>query len=535
MQPGTSTIADRYEPRVLLATGGMGQVWRAHDTRLGRDVALKVLRSEFTGDPSFLARFRAEARHTAVLSHPNIATLYDYGEVPAGPDSPEHLAYLVMELVEGESLSQLLAREGRLEPRRAADVLRQTAAGLGAAHALGVVHRDVKPGNVLVARDGTVKLTDFGIASSAASVPLTGTGQIIGTAHYLSPEQAQGASATPASDVYALGLVGWEMLAGRRAFDGESSVQVALRQITDFPPPLPDEVPVGLRNLLDRAMVKDPAQRIPDGAAFRQEVEGVLAGRVPDPVDRAATAVLPPHLVAAPPDGTRVLPPVGLAAASGGPAPRPAAHSRRGLAAALAALALLAALAVVLVLTLGDDDPRTGDAGPTTSAPSTSAPSTTAAPEPEVVEIDERDYLDRPVGEVQAELTLLGLTVQLRPVTTGDAADGAVLAVSPDGELAVGDTVTVTHVVAPPPPPAPAPAPAPSDDDGGDDDSGGGDDDGGGNGNEGGGNGTEGGGNGTEGNQGNGNGNGGGNDIARGAVNGNGGGNGNGNGGRGNG
>src|SRR3712207_1346421 len=159
VQPGATPIADRYELRSLLATGGMGQVWRAHDTRLGRDVALKLLRSEYTGDPSFLARFRAEARHTAALSHPNIATLYDYGEVPAGPGSAEHLAYLVMELVDGESLSQLLVREGRLDPARTAEVLRQTAAGLGAAHAVGVVHRDVKPGNVLVARDGTCKLT----------------------------------------------------------------------------------------------------------------------------------------------------------------------------------------------------------------------------------------------------------------------------------------------------------------------------------------------------------------------------------------
>src|SRR4051794_31672196 len=139
VQPGSTTLADRYELRSLLATGGMGQVWRAHDTRLGRDVAVKVLRSEYTGDPSFLARFRAEARHTAVLSHPNIATLHDYGEV-GGDGRGEHLAYLVMELVEGESLSTLIAREGRLNPDRTADVLRQTAAGLGAAHARGVVH-----------------------------------------------------------------------------------------------------------------------------------------------------------------------------------------------------------------------------------------------------------------------------------------------------------------------------------------------------------------------------------------------------------
>ncbi|WP_231502721.1 serine/threonine-protein kinase [Blastococcus sp. URHD0036] len=482
MQPGVTTIADRYELRTLLATGGMGQVWRGHDTLLGRDVAVKVLRSEYTGDPSFLARFRAEARHTAVLGHPNIATLYDYGEVPAGPGSTEHLAYLVMELVDGEALSQLLARGGPLDAARTADVLRQTAAGLGAAHAVGVVHRDVKPGNVLVRRDGTSKLTDFGIASSAASVPLTGTGQIIGTAYYLSPEQAQGAAATPASDVYALGLVGYEMLAGRRAFDGENSVQVALRHITDVPPPLPATVPAGLRDLIDRALVKDPARRIPDGNAFRDAVDDVLAGRAPGTVAPAATRVFPAHGPGPSPATAR--------------APRPQPHRRsrrRGLVAALAALAVLAVLAVVLVLSLaGDDDPGSGAAAPTTSAPTTSSPAATAAPEPEVVEIDAADYVGRPVGEVQAELTRLGLTVQLRPVTTADAPDGEVLAVSPDGELAIGRAVTLTHAAAPPPTSAPAPssapAPAPSEDDGGSSDDGGNSGNGNGNGNGNGGN-----------------------------------------------
>src|SRR3954467_3876131 len=225
----------------------MGQVWRARDTVLHRPVAVKVLRSEFTGDPTFVARFRAEAQHTAVLAHRNIATLYDYGEAPAGKGG-EHLAYLVMELVEGEPLSALparqgplaarLAREGRLDARRTLDVLRQTAAALAAAHAAGVVHRDVKPGNVLVGADGIVKITDFGIAWSASSVPLTLTGQVVGTAHYLSPEQAAGEKARPASDVYALGMIGYECLAGRRAFDGENSVQIALRQLRDTPDPL---------------------------------------------------------------------------------------------------------------------------------------------------------------------------------------------------------------------------------------------------------------------------------------------------------
>ncbi|MGY1739402.1 MULTISPECIES: protein kinase domain-containing protein [unclassified Blastococcus] len=465
MQPGPTVIADRYELRSLLATGGMGRVWRAHDTRLGRDVAIKVLRSEFTGDASFLARFRAEARHTAVLSHPNIATLHDYGEITEGP---EHLAYLVMELVDGESLSQLLAREGRLDPARAAAVLRQTAAGLGAAHALGVVHRDVKPGNVLVARDGTCKLTDFGIASSAASVPLTGTGQIIGTAHYLSPEQAQGAPATPASDVYALGLVGYEMLAGRRAFEGESSVQVALKQIHELPPPLPADVPEGLRAVVGRALVKDPAQRIPTGAAFRDALDAAPAGRPVADVDRADTAVLAPPPVAPTPSGpppvTRVLPAAAPTAPAAGPPPqpfgapgtdRPRRRPRRGLLAGAAVLVALFALGVVLALVLrSGDDPGSGEAETTASAPAdqgTSAPATPTAEEPPPVQVAADDYVGRPVDRVQAELTELGLRVQLRPVATGDADEGDVLALDPVGALAPGDVVTVTHAVAPPP------------------------------------------------------------------------------------
>ncbi len=227
-------LGKRYRLESLIATGGMGQVWRARDVVLDRPVAVKVLRTEYTGDPAFLARFRAEARLTAGLTAPTIATLHDYGEAP-GPGGVERLAFLVMELVDGESLSAVLAREGRLTAARTVQVVRQIAAGLAVAHAAGVVHRDVKPANVLVRTDGTVTITDFGIASSVAGVPITRTGQVIGTAQYLSPEQAQGERATPASDVYALGLVAYECLAGRRAFDGENSVQVAVRQIREVP------------------------------------------------------------------------------------------------------------------------------------------------------------------------------------------------------------------------------------------------------------------------------------------------------------
>ena len=239
VEPGRRCLGDRYELHQLIAAGGMGQVWRATDTALHRSVAVKVLRSEYTGDPSFLARFRAEAQHAASLSHPNIAAVFDYGEEIAQDGTGETLAYLVMELVEGEPLSALVAREGPLDTATTLSLLRQTAFGLGEAHAAGMVHRDVKPGNILVRPDGSVKITDFGIAHSARSVALTKTGQVIGTPQYLSPEQAEGRPATPASDVYALGLIGYECLTGHPAFDGDNAVTIALKQVRQEPEPLP--------------------------------------------------------------------------------------------------------------------------------------------------------------------------------------------------------------------------------------------------------------------------------------------------------
>ncbi|MCO7221328.1 serine/threonine-protein kinase, partial [Klenkia sp. PcliD-1-E] len=269
----TRVLGDRYELRSVIATGGMGRVWRAHDQRLSRPVAVKLLRGEYAGDPEFIARFRAEARHTALLRDEHVAAVYDYGET--GVDG-EQLAWLVMELVEGEPLSALRKREGALDADRVVDLLRQAASGLAAAHAAGVVHRDVKPGNLLVRPDGSLAITDFGIAWSAASVSLTGTGEVIGTAHYLSPEQAQGRQATAASDVYALGMVAYELLTGRRAWPGDSPVAVVLQQIHDDPEPLPGTVPAGVRQLVDAMLVKDPADRLADGAAVLAEVERLV-------------------------------------------------------------------------------------------------------------------------------------------------------------------------------------------------------------------------------------------------------------------
>jgi serine/threonine-protein kinase len=439
-------LGNRYELLLPLASGGMGRVWRARDTLLERPVAIKVLRSELAGDATFRARFRAEAQHTASLHHPNIASVFDYGEQEV---EGECLAYLVMELVEGEALSTLLEREGRLDPARTLDVLRQTAAALAAAHAAGVVHRDVKPGNVLVGNDGRVKIADFGIAWSASSVPLTGTGQVVGTAHYLSPEQAEGAKASPASDVYALGTVAYECLAGRRAFDGENSVQIALKQIREQPLPLPAEIPPGVRTVVERAMAKDPAVRYPDGAALRDAVE---AAATVSPTVPVASAVSPPTATFPAPTGA-------FPAQSMSPGParrswRPRRATVRVLAGAVAAFAVVAALVGALA--------GAGGANPASGAGGSSSPSSTVST-PAPVDVVAADLVGRPLAEVEAELTGRGLQVQATPVTTGDVAAGLVTAVTPEGDLARGTAVTLSYAVAPAAPvvaPAPAPAPA---------------------------------------------------------------------------
>ncbi|MBB3677303.1 serine/threonine-protein kinase [Modestobacter versicolor] len=435
VEPARKILADRYELRALLAAGGMGQVWRAHDQLLGRPVAVKVLRSEYTGDELFLARFRAEAQHAAALGHPNIAAVYDYGEEPAIDGSGEHLAYLVMELVEGESLSSLLARGGALTPDRTLDLLRQTAAALAVAHEAGVVHRDVKPGNVLVRWDGTVKITDFGIAWSAGSVPLTQTGQVIGTASYLSPEQAAGAHATPASDVYALGMVGYECLAGRRAFDGDNSVTIALRHLRDTPDPLPDEVPAGIRTLIEHALVKDPAQRYPDGAAFVAAVDEVLAGRQLPPVQRTDTQsfwLLPDAAAlagAAPATGETRRP------------PRPAPQGRVGR-----LLVPLVALLVGAGLAAGVLQALTPTAPPATTA---STLQVTASPAADELVLERADYVGRPVDAVRIQLEAMDLQVQLEAVETDEVSPGTVVDVAPlSVRLQPGQTVLVSYAAA---------------------------------------------------------------------------------------
>lgn len=277
-----AVISDRYRLLRLIATGGMGQVWEAADSVLDRRVAVKILKPEFSSDPEFVDRFRSEAKVTAKISHPGIATVYDYGQV-TDPASGSPLSYLVMELVVGEPLSDVLAREGTLPLRHTLDMLEQTGRALNAAHAIGLVHRDVKPGNILITPTGQVKLTDFGIAKSMGASAVTQTGMVVGTAQYISPEQAMGHDTSPAGDVYSLGVVGYECLAGRRPFVADSPVTIAMMHVRETPPPLPDSVPEPVRRVLAQAMAKDPAQRYPDGGAFAEAVADVRAGRDPRP------------------------------------------------------------------------------------------------------------------------------------------------------------------------------------------------------------------------------------------------------------
>ncbi len=251
----------RYEMKERIATGGMGEVWRAEDTVLGRPVAVKLLKREYADDPRFRERFENEARHAASLHHANIASVFDYGEDDALEGGRP---FLVMELVDGRPLSELIRPGQPMDPDRVRDLIRQAAEALAQAHAAGIVHRDVKPANLLVTPAGKVKVTDFGIARAADSVALTGTGEVLGTPHYLSPEQAEGKVATPASDVYALGVVLFECLTGRRPFDSDSPVATALAHLRSPMPDLPPDVPEDLAVATRRALSKDPAERYLD-------------------------------------------------------------------------------------------------------------------------------------------------------------------------------------------------------------------------------------------------------------------------------
>jgi serine/threonine-protein kinase len=470
--------AGRYRLSGRIATGGMGEVWRARDTALGRDVAVKLLKPEYAGDPVFRTRFEGEARHAARLHHPGVAAVYDVGEqlTRTGDVRP----FLVMELVDGRPLSSLIRRDVGMEPAVVRDLLAQAGDALAAAHAAGIVHRDVKPANLLVTADRVVKVTDFGIARALSSAAVTGTGAVMGTPQYLSPEQARGDAATPASDVYGLGVVAYECLAGRRPFEKETAVATALSHLNDPVPPLPASVPGDLAAVVMRALAKKPAERYADAGAFAAALRGV--GSTADAPTQVSPVVAPGPVPAA--DATQVLPAgvaAGVAAAAAAAPATPAdgtvtgrtagagAASGRGgrgwLVALLVGLVLAAALVTWLLTRSGaqDDVPPAATQSATAATPSdtpsdtpTETPTSSAAPE--TFDLDESRYVGEDVDRVLAELRDLGLEPRTRELANpGDEDADTVAAVSPTKGLEEGDRVEVAYYGRPEPERTPTP------------------------------------------------------------------------------
>lgn len=455
------TFGGRYQLSSRVAIGGMGEVWQATDLVIGRTVAIKILKDEYLGDPGFLERFRAEARHAALVNHEGIANVFDYGE-------EEGSAYLVMELVPGEALSTILERERVLATDRVLDMVAQTALALHAAHAAGLVHRDIKPGNLLITPDGRVKITDFGIARIADQVPLTATGQVMGTVQYLSPEQASGQSASPSTDVYSLGIVAYEALAGRRPFTGESQVAIAMAQINETPPDLPATVSEPVRNLVYACIAKKPSDRPASAERLATAAQALRRGDV-----QAANAAVPAVLAGAL-AATAIAPAVGNDAATQlmtaaapasfpAPFPGPSSASRTDTTPietktrspwfwpliVLGVLVLVVIGVLIAFLVTPDPAPEVSTS-PSPTVSTSPSPTTSPSPSPTVSDTvplgDGSQFIGRSEADVTAELQSLGLEVS---ATTGNPAanpdaEGTVYEVSPRGNVRKGELVTIT-------------------------------------------------------------------------------------------
>ena len=285
--PSGTTLGGRYVLNSLLAVGGMGEVWRGVDIELDRPVAVKLLKEGAARNDVFLQRFNNEAKNAAGLMHPNIAQVFDYGD-------HEGTAYIVMELVEGEPMSSIIERERTLDERRLVTMLVHTCRGLRVAHDAGVIHRDIKPGNLLVHGEDVVKITDFGVSRGEDQATLTATGMVMGTAQYLAPELALGKPATPASDLYAVGIIAYEAVAGRRPFTASSAVDIAIAQVNEEVPPLPSSVSPGLAAVIMDLLEKSPRKR-PKSAA---ELVTILTKlRLPTAAERKLRDAGPPAAV----------------------------------------------------------------------------------------------------------------------------------------------------------------------------------------------------------------------------------------------
>jgi len=430
MKPAVGQLyGDRYRLQLRIAIGGMGEVWQAEDELILRTVAIKILKEEYLSDPDFLERFRTEARSAALVEHEGIANVYDYGEDTGS-------AFLVMELVPGESLSRMLERERKLPEEQVLDIIAQTSRALAAAHARGLVHRDIKPGNLLITPEGKVKITDFGIARVGDQVPLTKTGQVMGTVQYLAPEQATGKSSTSATDLYSLGVVAYEALAGKRPFRGENQMAIAMAHINEMPPALSDSIDPRVQNLVLSCLAKKPNQRPESGtslairaeALLREKRKGVPAKPV-EPENDPVTEVLSTET-----------------------APLPKAPIVWPWLATLGLLGLTAIVVIVAILSEPSaEEPTPGPSQTTSPSPSPSPDEAEPEPtEPESSIVLVSDVVGKNLSEVTALLTERGFVVNAIP---GELIPGSspevrvVYAVSPTGNIVRGAVINVTYYV----------------------------------------------------------------------------------------
>ena len=419
-------LLGRYELHSRIASGGMGTVFEATDGRLGRRVAVKILRTELAADPKFVERFRREARAVAALAHPNIATVFDYGE-----SDGRH--FIVMELAGGRDLERVIADDGPLDPSRAVRIAEQICDALGHAHAAGVVHRDVKPANVIVADHDLVKVTDLGIARAVGDSTLTATGNVLGSAHYLSPEQAEGNPATASSDLYALGIVIFEMLTGAVPFTGSSPVGVAMRHLTDRVPP-PSSVNPGLPPRLDEvvatATARAPSDRYPTAAAMALALQDAIEAAP------ATTAEMTPR--AAPPTTEQTVWPI--------PGTR-WDPNRIGRVVAVVFGLLAATAAALLIARIGSNDTPARQrskagaaatpANPAAAAPASVPPSATTVP----------DVAGDKFKNAEKSLRELGFEVERNDVSAEGVERDVVIATDPAVGSAVEPGQAITLIV----------------------------------------------------------------------------------------
>ena len=443
-----NTFGGRYELKNRLAIGGMGEVWHAVDTVIERSVAIKILKEEYLGEQAFRERFRAEARHAALVNHEGIAGVYDFGE-------EEGSAYLVMELVPGEALSVILERERILSAERVLDIVAQTASALHAAHEAGLVHRDIKPGNLLITPDGRVKITDFGIARAADQVPLTATGQVMGTVQYLSPEQASGKTASPLTDVYSLGIVAYEALAGRRPFTGESQVAIAMAHIKNPPPPLPENIPLAVRNLVLSCLAKKPELRPASAQHLARAAIAISRGRFGEALALVPAVDHDSVIDEFEEDTTTRILPVSIPAEE---MPKPAKLPRKKWPWQIIALAAVLSLVVIgtMIGLIGRFVSQPSPSG-TPSSTTSVAPTGSQSPSGRVT-VKESDFIGLTENQVRDLLESQGLRLDAVIGTIPDSAElvGTAYRVNPTGSLPINTLVAVYFYDAIPTPAAPA-------------------------------------------------------------------------------